>query len=115
MRIPLKTVLRHMPASHALVELVAAKAATLDERFDLTRIEVAVDAPEGHARHGGKVHVRLDASIPGLDIVIHEAEEDAYTAVRMAFEAARRRLARARSRRGTIRRTARTAASVRRR
>lgn len=112
MKLSLKIVLRHMEPSDALVELIAAKAAALDERFGLVRMDAVVDAPEGHARQGGPARVRLDVSAPHADVVVVQSDEDAYVAVRKAFEVARRRLDRERRRHRAPHGAARIAAFI---
>jgi ribosome-associated translation inhibitor RaiA len=94
-----------MEPSDALTELVHVRAAQLEHVSDrILSLRVLVDAPHHHHRHGNHYRVRIEVTLPGHDIVIghdveeRDADEDAYQAVRHAFDAARRRLIAARAR-----------------
>ena len=71
--------------------------ADMRRRFAELR-RVVVEAASKHHRHGNPYHIHVDLVVPGSMIVVDRdsgnprAHEDPYTAVRDAFEAARRRL-----------------------
>jgi ribosome-associated translation inhibitor RaiA len=92
--------------SDALTALIHTRAAQLVRVSDrIHSLRVLVDAPHHHHRHGNHYRVRIELGVPGCDIVVgNEAEarttdEDAYQAVRRAFDAAKRRLTAAEARR----------------
>ncbi len=107
--------------SDALTELIQTRAAQLERVSDrIHSLRVHVDAPHHHHRQGNHYHVRIELTVPGHDIVVgQDAEErttdqDAYQAVRRAFDVARRRLTAAESRnRGKERAHAATRSSIR--
>jgi len=85
--------------SDALNDLIHTQAAHLERVSDrILSLRVHVDAPHHHRRHGNHYRVRIDLTVPGREIVVgHDADqrsgdEDAYRAVRRAFESIRRRL-----------------------
>lgn len=88
-----------MKSSAALEENIRARAEGLAEFFSgIIAVRTVIEERHRHHRQGTLFHVRVEASIPGEDIVIsqesHEehAHEDPYVAVRDAFDAAARRL-----------------------
>ncbi len=98
--VPLQITFRNMDPSPALSDRIRERAEGLGELTDrVTSCRVVVEAPHRHKRQGGLFHVRIDLRLPGESIVVsadpsaaHE-HEDAYVAVRDAFDAARRQLA----------------------
>lgn len=106
MKLPLRVTLRHMESSPALEEVIRARADKLDETYSLIRCAVVVESPHHHARNGTLFTARVSLTVSGAEIAVtHEPHEDPYTAVRQAFEAARRRLSvRRRRRRAPVRR-----------
>ena len=93
MKLPLKLTFRHMPSSPALEEAVRTRAEKLDEAHPLTRCEVVVESPHRHARNGRLYTARISLTVPGAEVAVtNEPDEDPYVAVRLAFEAAKRRL-----------------------
>jgi ribosomal subunit interface protein len=110
MQLPLQVSFRNMPPSPAIEEHVRERAAKLEEfHGDITGCRVVVEAPHRRHHQGNLYHVRVDITVPGREIVVsrepaaHHAHEDAYVAIRDAFDAARRQLEdHARERRGQI-------------
>jgi ribosome-associated translation inhibitor RaiA len=101
---PIRISYHGLPASDALTALIHARAGQLAQLSDrIHSVRVVVDAPHHHHRHGNHYCVRIDVRLPGRDIVVGnepaDADEDAYQAVRHAFDAARRRLTAAQTRR----------------
>jgi len=82
------------PALEGFVRQWALKLDHLSERIE--RCHVVIERPHQHQKHGQHVHVRVTVAVPGPDIVVsHEhaldgSHEDAYVAIRDAFQAARR-------------------------
>jgi ribosomal subunit interface protein len=100
MKNPLQITFRNMDPSEAMEADVREKAAKLDEFFtDIMSCRVVVESLH-HSHHKGNLyHVRIHITVPGeKEIVVsrepveHHAHEDAYVAIRDAFDAARRQL-----------------------
>lgn len=99
MKLPLQITLRNMEPSEAIEADIREKAAKLDEFFgQIMSCRVVVEARHHRHHKGNLYHVRLDITVPDNEIVIsrdrdlHHAHEDAYVAIRDAFDSARRRL-----------------------
>jgi ribosomal subunit interface protein len=90
---------RDMDPSDAIEALVRERAKRL-ERFRglIVSCRVMIESPHRRHQHGRLFHVRIDVSTPGGEIVVNRdhgddhSHEDAYVAVRDAFEALERRL-----------------------
>jgi ribosomal subunit interface protein len=88
-----------MDPAPALETKIREKAAKL-ERFHgrVTDCRVVVEAPQRHHHKGQLYRVNIDLALPGHEILASSgaggdhAHEDAYVAVRDAFEAAARQL-----------------------
>ncbi|MBB2180789.1 HPF/RaiA family ribosome-associated protein [Gluconacetobacter tumulicola] len=99
MTIPVLITFRNMAPSSTLEARIREKASLL-ARFehDIQRCHVTVEIPHRHHRQGQLYRVRLVITVPGGDIVVgregsqDHAHEDAYVAVRDAFDAAIRQL-----------------------
>jgi ribosomal subunit interface protein len=99
MQLPLEITFRNMEPSEFLEAKVRERAEKLD-RFasHIMSCRVVVEAPHKHHNKGNLYHVRIDITVPGKEIVVsrepdqRHAHEDAYVAVRDAFDAARRQL-----------------------
>jgi ribosomal subunit interface protein len=110
MQIPLSITWRHMEPSPAAESIIRERAANLEKFCDeLIRCDVVVDVPHLHHRQGNLFNIRIDASVPGKEIVVqrapdqHKAHEDPYVAIRDAFDSMRRQLEDfARVRRGKV-------------
>ena len=99
MRQPLQITFRDIPRSDAVEAKIREKAAKLDVFYDqIMACQVVIEAPHGHHHQGYLYHVRIDLTVPNGEIVINRdpadnhAHEDAYVAIRDAFDAARRKL-----------------------
>ncbi len=99
MQVPLTISFRNMEPSMSIEADIREKAAKLETFFDrITSAHVVVDTPHRRHREGKLHHVRIDLHVPGREIVVnrepaeHHAHEDAYVAIRDAFDAARRQL-----------------------
>lgn len=94
MQIPLQITLRDMPPSEAVETRIREKAQKLDSFYDrIMSCRVVVESPQRH-QHQGKLHsVRIDLSVPGVELVVNRVEhEDIYVAIRDAFNAIGRKL-----------------------
>lgn len=99
MQLPLQITFRDIPHSDAMEQAVREKAGKLEQYNDqITSCRVVIEAPHKHQTKGHHYHVKLDITVPGREIVVKRdpgddgTHEDAYVAIRDAFEAARRQL-----------------------
>jgi ribosome-associated translation inhibitor RaiA len=98
MQIPVQITFRDMAPSPALEASIRERAAKLEQFGEVNSCRVAVQEPHRHSHKGTHFHVRIDVTLPGDEIVVartpatHEAHEDAYVAVREAFETMYRQL-----------------------
>ncbi len=83
-----------MPHSEALEAEIRRKVAGLQRVHSrITAIRATVAAPHHHHQQGNQYTVKLDIRVPGGEITVNrDHAEDAYVAVRDAFQAARRQL-----------------------
>ena len=105
MKLPLDLRFIGMAPSPALAEAVQGKVAQLD-RFgaDLVGCRVTIEQEHKHQHQGRPFAVRIDLTLPGQELAINRVQdEDAYVALRDAFDAARRKVEDAvRIRRGEV-------------
>ena len=94
MQVPLQITVRDFPQSEALEARIREKAAKLEEFHpNITSCRVTVEEMRKHHQQGRHFQVSLDVRVPGREIVAnHSHDEDAYVAVRDAFDAVRRQL-----------------------
>jgi hypothetical protein len=99
MRLPLQLTFRNLQPSGALERRVRSWATRLGHVHpEIMGCRVAIEAPHRHHRTGNLIHVRIDLTVPGAEIVVgrdpplHHAHRDPYVALRDAFRAARRQL-----------------------
>ncbi len=94
MRIPLQLTFRNIPHSAAIEANINDKAAKLDRFYDrIMSCRVVVEESQRRRRQGKLYSVRIDITVPGKELAVtREENEDAYVAVRDAFDAACRRL-----------------------
>jgi len=99
MQLPLNITFRNMPPSAAIEAAIREKAAKLDHFYErIMACNVTVIAPHKH-QHKGKIYqVHIDITVPNGEVVVsrdnhqNHAHEDAYVAIRDAFNAAKRQL-----------------------
>ncbi|HXU72300.1 MAG TPA: HPF/RaiA family ribosome-associated protein [Polyangia bacterium] len=96
---PVQITYHGLAPSDALTALIHARAAQLERVSErIHSLRVLVDAPHHHHRQGNHYRVRIEVGVPGGEVVVghdvdeRDADEDAYRAVRRAFDAIRRRL-----------------------
>jgi cold shock CspA family protein/ribosome-associated translation inhibitor RaiA len=94
----------------AIEAIVRRRSARLEKFFPrMIGCRVVVEAPHHRHRTGNLYHVRVDATVPGKELVVrrdpreHESHADVRVAIRDAFDATRRELMdEARRRRGQV-------------
>lgn len=99
MQLPIQITFRNMAASSAMETKIREKAAKLDQVYDrIMSCRVMVECNHKHHHQGNVYHVRVDLTVPDGELVAsrdpeqNHAHEDAYVALRDAFDAARRQL-----------------------
>jgi ribosomal subunit interface protein len=112
MKLPLDLRFIGMAPSPALEQAVQAKVAHMD-RFggDVIACRVTVEQEHKHQNQGRPFGVRIDVTLPGQELAVNRVHhEDAYVALRDAFDAARRQVEDAvRIRRGEVKQHSRDA------
>ena len=100
MQLPLQINFHNIPPSEALEANIRDKVQKLTKITDnITAVRVTIDAPHKHHHKGSTYQVRIDLAVPGNEIVVsrdpglNRAHENAYVAVRDAFNALSRQLA----------------------
>jgi ribosome-associated translation inhibitor RaiA len=90
---------RNMDTSEALEARIGTRIAELEHLCDrMTSCSVIVEVHHSHPGGGCSYHVGIDLGVPGRTIVVrrdphaNHGHEDAYVAVREAFDAAKRQL-----------------------
>jgi ribosome-associated translation inhibitor RaiA len=99
MTFPLQITFRHMPPSRIFEDRIRELAGRL-EKFSskIGHCHVVVEQPHQSATQGGLFDVHIAVSVPGSVIVVRRSHatdpkhEDAYVALRDAFDTAKRRL-----------------------
>jgi ribosomal subunit interface protein len=94
MQVPLQITFRHMPASDALEARIRDQAAKLEAFHpQLISCRVTVEELDRHQHQGRQFQVRIDAHVPGREIVAsRDHHQDVYVALRDAFAAVTRQL-----------------------
>jgi ribosome-associated translation inhibitor RaiA/cold shock CspA family protein len=99
MRLPLQITFRHMANSPPLEARIRQRAEALERFFDgIGSCRVVVECRHRPQDQGRVFEVRVDLTVPGREIVVERergishTHEDAFVAVRDAFDAARRLL-----------------------
>ncbi len=109
MKISLQTTFRNMPHSDAIEAKIQEKSVKLERFYErIMSCRVIVEESQSR-RHQGKLYsVRIDMTVPGKELAVSRQEnEDAYVAVRDAFDAAARLLEEhARQQRGVVKKHA---------
>lgn len=100
MHLPVQINFHNIPQSEALEARIREKVQKLSRITDsITACRVTVDAPHKHHHKGSTYQVKIDLTLPGNEIVVsrdpglNHAHENAYVAVRDAFNALSRQLA----------------------
>jgi ribosomal subunit interface protein len=94
MQLPLQITTHGIPHSDALEAHIREKVAKLEEFHPrISSCRVAVEELAQHHRQGRQFRVRIDVRVPGREIVANrDHHEDAYVALRDAFDSVKRQL-----------------------
>lgn len=97
--IPLQITFRDMEHSDAVEGYVRKRATKLTAvRRGIVACKVALEAPHKHKNHGRHYRVRIDLTVPGMELVVDRCPDagdacaDVYAAIDHAFDHALRRL-----------------------
>jgi len=105
MKIPVQIQFRGMAPTEAL-ELLARQQVQKLELLasDIMACRVAIELLQKHQHQGRPIGVRIDLTLPGKELVVNRVQnEDAYVALREAFDSMKRQLEDAvRMRRGQV-------------
>ncbi|EAA20348.1 hypothetical protein [Plasmodium yoelii yoelii] len=99
MRLSPQITFRNMSPSEAMERNILERIEKLDSFYDgIMSCRVMIEASHKHHHQGNVYHVRIDLTVPGHELAVSRdpgrdhAHEDAYVAIRDAFDAARRQL-----------------------
>ena len=99
MQIPIQVTFRHLAPSSFISAAVKKRASKIEKFFPrITSMRVMIEPLQRKKNQGNLYHVRIDMTVPGREIVVqrdpgrNHAHEDAYVAIRDAFDSARRQL-----------------------
>lgn len=99
MQLPLQITFRHMDKSEAMEAAIRKRAEQLDQFHEkIMSCRVVVEPHHKHKHKGNLFCIHIKLKTPGRELVVsresdlHQAHEDAYVAVRDAFDAMRRQL-----------------------
>lgn len=94
MQVPLQITMREIDRSDALEAEIRRHAEKLEQfHARITSCRVTVEQLRRHHQQGRQFNIRVDLRVPGEEIVVtRDHHEDAFVAVRDAFDAAKRRL-----------------------
>ena len=71
MKLPLQITFRNLKSSAMVEEWIQAEAAKLDTFCSqIMACRVTIEVPHRHNRNGKPLHVRIDLTLPGKEIVI---------------------------------------------
>ncbi len=94
MQRPVQITFHDVDRSEALETHIREKVSKLEEFYpQMVGCHVAVEMPHKHHNQGKLFNVRVEAQVPGGQVVVNrDLSEDVYVALRDAFDAARRQL-----------------------
>lgn len=99
MKVPVQITFRNMERDRAIEEVVRRKSIGLEKYFPrMMGCRVVIEAPHRRHRSGDLFHVRVDATVPGKELVVrrdpreHGSHANVRVAIRDAFDATRREL-----------------------
>ena len=99
MQLPVQISFRGMEPSDAVEAKIRERAAKLERFYDrIMGCRVVVESPHRRHHQGKLFHVRVDLTVPGGELAVtrepaeHHAHEDAFVAIRDAFDAVQRQL-----------------------
>jgi ribosomal subunit interface protein len=92
--LPVQITIRNISSSSALDTNIRKRVNKLS-RFcsRINSCRVVMEVPQKHKHQGKLYNVRIDLTVPGKELVVtHKCDEDAYVAIRDAFNALERQL-----------------------
>lgn len=99
MQIPLQITFRHMDSSAALEAKIRERAAELDRHFpNIMSCRVVIELAHQHHHQGNHYNVSINITVPGHELAVtqnpgkQDARDDAFVAMRDAFDAAHQQL-----------------------
>jgi len=94
MKLPVHIQFHGMEHSDALARSAREHAYKLESlASDIMTCRVSIDLAQKHKSQGRPVSVRIDLTLPGVELVVSRVQhEDAYMALREAFDNMRRQL-----------------------
>lgn len=98
MQVPLQITFRNIPPSKAISDRIKQQFDKLCQFYDrIIDCRVVVEIPHQHHYKGNSYHIRINLTLPGEKLVIDRDNcdsfnQNAYIAIRDAFNAAKRRL-----------------------
>jgi ribosomal subunit interface protein len=100
MQVPLQIAFEHIARSDAVEQRVRKEAKKLEQFYErITAARVVIARPQRRRNKGDPFSVRIHLTVPGgadihvsRDAALTGRHQDAYAAIRDAFEAARRQL-----------------------
>ena len=94
MKLPLHIQFHGMAASEALEGNVREHVSKLEQlSADIISCRVTIDLAQKHQNQGRPISVRIDLTLPGQELVVNRVQnEDAYVALRDAFDGMKRQL-----------------------
>jgi len=94
MQIPLEISTRDVTLSPQIEGELRKRADKLERHFHrITSCRIALERPTGNHHHdGGPYRVRVDVTVPGMELVADKQAEEIFIAIRDAFDAADRQV-----------------------
>jgi ribosomal subunit interface protein len=94
MQIPLEISTREVTLSPQIEAELRKRAGKLERHFNrITSCRIALERPAGNHHHdGGPYRVRVDVTVPGMELVADKQAEEIFIAIRDAFDAAERQV-----------------------
>jgi ribosomal subunit interface protein len=94
MQIPLEISTRDVTLSPQIEAELRKRADKLERHFNrITSCRIALERPTGNHHHdGGPYRVRVDVTVPGMELVADKQAEEIFIAIRDAFDAADRQV-----------------------
>jgi len=94
MQIPLEVSTRDVTLSPQIEAELRKRADKLERHYNrITSCRIALEQPTGNHHHdGGPYRVRVDVTLPGMELVADKQAEEIFIAIRDAFDAAERQV-----------------------
>ena len=105
MELPIEIIATNFTLPGDIEENIRQKVHKLEQVFDrITRCRVVIETAGRHHRKGNDVEVKIDIIVPGAELVVNrQAHPELPTAIKKAFDAAKRQLEDySRKRRGAV-------------